>query len=243
VILRVFQARLKPGRRAAYEQLCRATTFPMMRAAPGCLAVQIAASTARRPEELVIVSVWKDLASVRAFVGERWEEVLILPGEAELMEEARVQHFDESYRSLVAMRRALADAALRNELAVTSAPLSETQWERIRPLLPASERTGRPRADDRRTLEGILYVLRTGCRWHDLPAAYGSAVTCWRRFTQWEADGTWEQVWHELLGTLDTQGKLAWAQAFLDSRFVPTKRGTRQTGRVPAAQSLRGAGR
>jgi transposase/quinol monooxygenase YgiN len=227
VILRVFRARLKPGRRAAYEQLCRMTTFPMMRAAPGCLAVRLG-TPARRSEEFVIVSVWQDLASVQAFVGEHWEEAIILPGEADMMEEAHVQHFDESYGSLVAMWHAMADVVRRRERTATSAPLSEAQWACIRPLLPASKKTGRPRANDRRTLEGILYVLRTGCRWHDLPAAYGSPVTCWRRFVQWEADGTWEQVWRALLETLDMQGKLAWAQAFLDSRYVPVKRGTRR---------------
>lgn len=58
--------------------------------------------------------------------------------------------------------------------------LSDAQWELIRPLLPAAKPTGRPRADDRRTLNGILYVLRTGCRWKDLPERYGSSVTCWR---------------------------------------------------------------
>jgi transposase/quinol monooxygenase YgiN len=230
MILRVFHARLKPGCFEAYEQLCRMTTFPMMRAAPGCLAVRLSTPTARRPDELMIVSVWTDLASLKAFVGERWQESLILPGEADLMDESRVQHFDESFSSLVAMWRATADVVRRQEQSATSAPLSEAQWARIRPLLPANKRTGRPRADDRRTLDGILYVLRTGCRWHDLPDIYGSAVTCWRRFAQWQADGIWEQVWHALLGTLDTQGKLAWAQAFLDSRYVPVKRGTRQAG-------------
>jgi len=51
---------------------------------------------------------------------------------------------------------------------------------------------GRPRADDRRTREGILYVLRTGCRWQDLPREYGAAVTVWRRLRAWEAAGVWE---------------------------------------------------
>jgi transposase len=60
--------------------------------------------------------------------------------------------------------------------------LSDAQWQRIQPLLPAPKPTGRPRADDRRTLNGILYVLRPGCRWRkDLPDRYGSSVTCWRR--------------------------------------------------------------
>ncbi len=55
------------------------------------------------------------------------------------------------------------------------------QWKRLEPLLPPGKRCGRPRADDRKTLDGILYVLRTGCRWADVPREYGSPVTCWRR--------------------------------------------------------------
>jgi len=47
--------------------------------------------------------------------------------------------------------------------------LSDEEWELIKPLLPPKAKTGRPRADDRRVLNGILYVLTTGCRWMDMP--------------------------------------------------------------------------
>ena len=50
-----------------------------------------------------------------------------------------------------------------------SRELSKEQWQFIQPLLPQGARTGRPRADDRRALNGILYVLTTGCRWMDMP--------------------------------------------------------------------------
>jgi len=56
--------------------------------------------------------------------------------------------------------------------------LSDEQWAFIQPLLPLKAWTGRPRADDRKTLNGILYVLTTGCRWTDMPAKYGSIT--WR---------------------------------------------------------------
>jgi transposase len=106
--------------------------------------------------------------------------------------------------------------------------LTEAQWELIQPLLPAARRRGRPRAQDRRTLGGILYVLRTGCRWQDLPPRYGSPVTCWRRLAQWERDGTWERIWRTFLSTLDEAGKLDWSRAFLDGTFIPTKKGARK---------------
>ncbi len=54
--------------------------------------------------------------------------------------------------------------------------LTDEQWERIRPLLPPPARTGRPRADDRKVLNGILYVLRTGCAWKEMPQEYGAYV-------------------------------------------------------------------
>ena len=68
--------------------------------------------------------------------------------------------------------------------------LTDKEWEILRPLLPPRAKEGRPRADDRQTLNGILYVLSTGCRWEDVPPErYGSGKTCWHRFTQWRKTG------------------------------------------------------
>ena len=108
--------------------------------------------------------------------------------------------------------------------------LSDAQWAIIQPLLPPPAKTGRPRADDRRTLEGILYLLRTGGRWGDLPREYGAPTTVWRRLRTWEAQGVWEHIWRAVLATLDAQGKLVWAQAFLDGSFVPAKKGEPRSG-------------
>lgn len=224
MIIRVFRARLKPGKRSAYERLCRDVAFPLMRAQKGCLTVRVGEPVKTHPDILVIVSLWQDLPSLQAFTGEHWQEVSVVPGEADLLEEVMVQHFDESYSSLVAMWHAVADVVREREVAALKAPLTAAQWERVRALLPAEKRTGRPRADDRQTLEGILYVLRNGCRWRDLPPQYGSPVTCWRRFRQWEADGTWEQIWRTLFAALDTPGKQAWALGFFDGRVAPSKR-------------------
>jgi transposase len=94
----------------------------------------------------------------------------------------------------------------------------DDQWELIAPLLPAHNTRGRPRADDRRTLNGILWVLRSGARWKDLPKEYGSCSTCHRRFQEWQDQGVWEQIWLTFLGVLDQQGswigaKLSWMAA------------------------------
>jgi transposase len=55
--------------------------------------------------------------------------------------------------------------------------LSDRQWQVIEPLLPLPKLMGRPRADDRQTRDAILFVLRSGCRWEDLPPELGSATT------------------------------------------------------------------
>ena len=103
--------------------------------------------------------------------------------------------------------------------------LTDAQWRRIQPLLPRPATTGRPRADDRTTLNGILWVLRTGARWRDVPRQYGSPVTCWRRLVTWQSSGVWTRIWHALLRSLDAQDRLRWSQAFLDGSFVPAKKG------------------
>ena len=117
--------------------------------------------------------------------------------------------------------------------------LSDARWELIRPLLPAAKRRGRPRAEDRRTLNGILHVLRSSCRWQDMPRRYDSSVTCWKRLAQWQTNGTWEGIWRAFLGTLDSQGKLDWTQAFLDGTFAPAKKGDRKWASLARAKAPR----
>lgn len=230
MIIRVFRARLRPGKRAAYERLCETVSLPIMRAQAGCLAASIAEPTPQWPEEFAVVSVWRDLEALQTFVGQRWHEALILPGEADLLEVARVEHYNESYRSLIELWAATADTIKRREQTALAVTLTDAQWAEIAPLLPAPAATGRPRAHDRRTLEGILYVLRNGCRWHDLPARYGDPVTCWRRFVRWETSGAWEAIWSTLLRTMDPQTRLTWALAILNHHRIPTKPGRKYGG-------------
>src|SRR3954471_16949250 len=78
--------------------------------------------------------------------------------------------------------------------------LTDAQWAILQPLLPPRSRTGRPRADDRRTLNADLYVLRTGCAWRDLPEKYGDDSTAHRRLQHWQTEGVWERIHHALLG-------------------------------------------
>src|SRR5215470_6029706 len=98
---------------------------------------------------------------------------------------------------------------------------TDAQWVFICPLLPPPARTGRPRAGDRRTIEGILYVLVTGCRWQELPREYGAPTTAWRRLKRRAVTGVCDRIWRAALATLDLRAQLDWTMAFLDSSFVP----------------------
>lgn len=103
--------------------------------------------------------------------------------------------------------------------------LTDSQWVRIQPRLPKPKKRGRPRADDRKTINGILWVLRSGARWKDMPREYGSATTCWRRLIQWQELGVWDHVWRGMLRNLDDAGRLEWAKAYLDASFASAKKG------------------
>ena len=102
----------------------------------------------------------------------------------------------------------------------TDGPLAVIQL-----LLPLRARTGRLRDDDRQALEGILHMLRSGCRWQDLPRRYGAPTTIWRRLKTWQEHGTWLRLWRTILGRLDAQGRLDWRYAYLDGSFAPAKKG------------------
>ena len=108
--------------------------------------------------------------------------------------------------------------------------LTDGMWAKIGPLLPemaAGPRGGRPWRDNREVLEGILWILRTGAPWADLPEGYPSASTCWRRLRLWEEEGVWLEVWRAFLAQLDAKGTLDWQEAFLDASFAPAKGGAK----------------
>ena len=77
--------------------------------------------------------------------------------------------------------------------------LSPVQWERIAPLLPGkASDPGRTGSDNRLFVNGVLWVLRSGAHWHDLPERYGKWKTAHKRFTRWAKAGVWERVFADL---------------------------------------------
>jgi transposase len=78
--------------------------------------------------------------------------------------------------------------------------LSEVQWEKIKDFLPGRvESVGRTALDNRVFVNGVLWVLRSGAHWHDLPERYGKYKSLHKRFSRWAASGVWEKVFQELL--------------------------------------------
>lgn len=116
--------------------------------------------------------------------------------------------------------------------------ISTAVWKRIKPLLPEvkpSPKGGRPRLDDERALNGILFVLRTGIPWEDLPQqlGFGSGMTCWRRLREWQIAGVWSRLHQQLLVELRGAGKLDFSRASLDAASVPSPRGARTRAQTP----------
>ena len=118
--------------------------------------------------------------------------------------------------------------------------LSDAQWKKIEPLLPQSSGRGRPWANNRRVLEGILWVLKTGARWRDLPPEYPSPSTCWRRLQLWEEQDVWLDVWRQFLSELDARGQLDWSESFVDGSFAPAKKGARASAKPSEARARSG---
>jgi transposase len=105
--------------------------------------------------------------------------------------------------------------------------LDDELWQIIKPLLPPPKRRrrrypGRKRLDDRVVLTGILFVLKTGIAWEDLPQEMGcgSGMTCWRRLAEWQKKGVWNKIHCALLDRLREADQIDWSRAVIDSTSV-----------------------
>lgn len=112
--------------------------------------------------------------------------------------------------------------------------LPDALWNELKPLLPPhplQPKGGTAWADDRLCLRGILFVLRTGIQWNDLPAeAFGvSGVTCWRRLRDWTLGGVWAAIHAKVLHELEAAGGVDHSIGLIDSASVrAVKRGRRR---------------
>jgi len=118
--------------------------------------------------------------------------------------------------------------------------LTDAQWAVVGPLLPEPKRRddgrGRPWTDARQVLNGILWVLRTGAPWQDLPERYPPHTTCHRRFQAWTGDGTILRVLKALARDLEERGEIDMSECFVDATFASAKKGALELVRQSAAK-------
>lgn len=107
--------------------------------------------------------------------------------------------------------------------------LSNQQWEFIAPHIPhpaKQDNRGRPRRDDREILNGILWILRTGAPWKDMPRDKCPPYqTCHRRFQEWSRNGTLVNLLQVLAEDMQRRGELSLEECFIDGTFVSAKKG------------------
>ncbi len=82
--------------------------------------------------------------------------------------------------------------------------LTDEQWELIADLSPKPKRSGRSPRDRRQIVDGILWILRTGSPWRDVPQQFGPSATVWDLFDKWNADGTLQAILDRVRGEVDT---------------------------------------
>ena len=128
--------------------------------------------------------------------------------------------------------------------------LTEKQWEVVKDLIPESPKRsdgkGRPRRSSRDVLNGILWVLRTGAPWKDIPSRYPPYQTCHRRFQEWTKQGLFKEIVAQLALDLYKRGKLDLTEGAIDGTFSGAKKGAQtwakqRKGRVQRSWQLQTA--
>src|SRR5580765_6732355 len=116
--------------------------------------------------------------------------------------------------------------------------LPDELWELIEPLLPPhppQPKGGRPFLDDRKVLTGIIFVLKTGIPWEDLPQEMGCGcgMTCWNYLQAWQRAGVWQRLHEILLAELQEADRIDWSRAAVDSTHARALGGGEKTGKNP----------
>jgi transposase len=116
--------------------------------------------------------------------------------------------------------------------------VSDGLWiicEPIIPRLKKSRKGGRPPVGNREALTGILFVLKTGIAWEDLPKEMGcgSGMTCWRRLVAWQKAGVWDKLHHILLEEVQRADQIDWSRAIVDSAALKAVMGGKKPARIP----------
>src|SRR5262245_21059292 len=126
--------------------------------------------------------------------------------------------------------------------------VSDALWERIEPLLPPPKRRrfrhpGRKPIDRRKVLCGIIFVLKTGIPWEELPQEMGcgSGMTCWNYLQAWQRAGVWQRLHEVLLAQLQEAERIDWSRAAIDASHVRALGGGEKTGKNPTDRGKLGS--
>jgi transposase len=123
--------------------------------------------------------------------------------------------------------------------------LTDEQWGAIEPFIPARERRapgkqgGRPWRSPREVLNGVLWVLRTGAPWVDLPPRYPPYQTCHRRYQRWVEKGLFKKILRALAHDLRERGRLDLTEVYIDGSHAGAKRGALALDELAAARRPR----
>lgn len=99
--------------------------------------------------------------------------------------------------------------------------LTDEQWEQLKPMLPPQKpKMGRPPRSHRQMINGILWVLKTGAPWRDVPERYGPWQTVYTRFNQWRKQGIWKRLFKQLQQQAEIEGQIDWEVHFVDGSTV-----------------------
>jgi transposase len=120
--------------------------------------------------------------------------------------------------------------------------LTEEAWATIAPLLPPSGRRGGQWRDHRTVINGILWKLRTGAPWRDLPERYGPWQTCADRLYRWRRDGTWDRILAHAQTRSDAVGDVVW-EVSVDSSTARAHQHASGARRGPPRGPGQGGGR
>lgn len=117
--------------------------------------------------------------------------------------------------------------------------LTDDQWLQVAPLLPARAGPGRPPKDQRLVMDGILWILRTGAPWRDLPARFGPWKTVHERFRRWTRNGVWRQVFERLKASRQAGGGIDWHLFMIDATIVRAHKAAAGAEKKPAVGRAR----
>jgi transposase len=118
--------------------------------------------------------------------------------------------------------------------------LTDEQWSIIQPLIPDPPRRpdgkGRPWKDAHDIMNAVLWILRTGAPWYDLPDRYPPYQTCHRRFQQWVRSGVFEQILQALTTDLRERGGIDLSECYIDGTFIVAKKGGTRLEKLSGAK-------